>query len=245
MPSILTVGPLLDGLGEEGTIFRERIQAKPQSGDSFKWLNNQANSSVLYVCFGSVATIPVTQIRELAVGLERSGQHFFWVLRSPDPKGLELSDILPEGFLERTKSRGIVYMEWAPQLQILAHPAIGGFLTHCGWNSALESMSMGVPMVAMPIQAEQMMNATLIDKILGIGLRINEKGGWIETVGREPIEKAIRTLMDDTTGDKIRRKAMQVSDTLERTLRPGGSSHRNLTLFVQQLKSLKAELLEK
>lgn len=136
-------------------------------------------------------------------------------------------------------------MEWAPQLQILAHPAIRGFLTHCGWNSALESMCMGVPMIAMPIQAEQMMNATLIDKNLGIGLRINEKGGWVETVRREPIEKAIRTLMDDTTGDKVRRKAMQVSDTLERTMQPGGSSHRNLALFVQQLKSLKVELLVK
>jgi UDP:flavonoid glycosyltransferase YjiC (YdhE family) len=243
--SILTIGPLLDGLGEGDTTFRERFQGKPQSGDSLKWLNNQANSSVLYVCFGSVARLSVTQIRELAVGLERSGQHFFWVLRSPDPKGLVSSEILPEGFLERTKSRGIVYMEWAPQLQILAHPAIGGFLTHCGWNSALESMCMGVPMVAMPMQAEQMMNATLIAKNLGIGLRINEKGGWVETVGREPIEKAVRTLMDDTTGEKVRRKAKQVSDTLGRTMQPGGSSHRNLALFVQQLKSLKANLLVK
>lgn len=264
VPVILTIGPLFEGFlegGDETLTYRERLQAKKhhQSNTWFKWLDEQPDASVLYICFGSIVNLTDTQIKELALGIEKSGQRFLWVLRevASSPKhdhrdtnikkmNRDLSDILPEGFLERTKSRGIVYVEWVPQLQILAHRAVGGFLSHCGWNSTFESMCLGVPVVAMPIQADQMMNAIFIEETLGVAVRVNvEKGGWAETVGWELIEKAIKTLMNldaNTTGDMIRRKAMQISDTIERAIRSGGSSKESMVLFVELLRIRKASM---
>lgn len=264
VPILLTIGPLFEGFmerGDETLTYRERVQAKKhhQSDICFEWLDQQPDASVLYICFGSVVKLTDMQIKELALGLEKSGQRFFWVLRGValSPKhdhqdtnikkmNQDLTNILPEGFLERTKSRGIIYVEWVPQLQILAHRAVGGFLSHCGWNSTFESMCLAVPMVAMPIQAEQMMNAIFIEKILGVALRVNaEKGGWAEIVGWEPIEKAIRTLMNmdaNTIGDMIRMKAVQISDTIERAIRIGGSSKESMVLFMELLRNRKASM---
>ena len=264
VPILLTIGPLFEGFfeGSDQTLtFRERLQANKhhQSDPWFEWLDQQPNASVLYICFGSIVELTGTQIKELALGLEKSGQRFFWVLRGAASSSKhhsqesnikkmdrDLSDILPEGFLERTKSRGIVYVEWVPQLQILAHPSIGGFLSHCGWNSTFESMCLGVPMVAMPIQSDQMMNAIFIEKTVGVGVRVNaEKGGWAETVGWELIEKAIKTLMNldaNTIGDMIRRKAVQVRETIERAIRSGGSSKESMVLFVKLLRIHKTSM---
>lgn len=264
VPILLTIGPLFEGFfeGSDQTLtFRERLQAnkRHQSDPWFEWLDQQPNASVLYICFGSIVELTGTQIKELALGLEKSGQRFFWVLRGAASSSKhhsqesnikkmdrDLSDILPEGFLERTKSRGIVYVEWVPQLQVLAHPSIGGFLSHCGWNSTFESMCLGVPMVAMPIQSDQMMNAIFIEKTVGVGVRVNaEKGGWAETVGWELIEKAIKTLMNldaNTIGDMIRRKAVQVRETIERAIRSGGSSKDSMVLFVKLLRIHKTSM---
>jgi len=122
-----------------------------------EWLDTQPDSSVVYVSFGSVAVLSVVQIQELVLGLEESGERFLLVLRPPhNPDNLPL---LSEGFEERMKGRGFVHIGWAPQLYVLSHRALGGFLTHCGWNSTLESICRGVPMLTWPIQAEQAMNA--------------------------------------------------------------------------------------
>ncbi len=157
--SILPVGPLLPKAFFSGS----EVAAK-MTDPCLKWLDTQPESSVLYVSFGSVAVLSVAQIQELARGLEESGERFLLVLRPPhNPDNLPL---FPEGFEERTKGRGFVHMGWAPQLQVLSHRALGGFLTHCGWNSTLESICRGVPMLAWPIQAEQAMNArwvTMLD----------------------------------------------------------------------------------
>lgn len=241
----MTMGPVLGGLweGDSTSTFRERLRTDPKREACFDWLDQQPESSVIYICFGSIAMPSDAQVRELAVGLESSGQPFFWVLRTPEA-GRVLSEVLPESFLERTKSRGFVYTEWAPQLHILAHRAVGGFLSHCGWNSAVEGMIMGVPMIAMPVMGDQMVNATLIAKVLGIGIRVNEIGAWFETVGSETIEKAVRTLMTDAAGEAMRGKVAQVSVTIQKSVRPGGSSYENLALFRRHLKSLKSSGLQ-
>jgi UDP:flavonoid glycosyltransferase YjiC (YdhE family) len=237
VPRITTMGPVLGGLweGDSTTTFRERVRAEEKVDACFDWLDAQPESSVVYVCFGSIAMPSEAQVRELAEGLEGSGQRFFWVLRTSEA----LAEVLPGGFLERTKGRGLVYTEWAPQLHILAHRAVGGFLSHCGWNSVTEGMVMGVPMIAMPVMGDQMVNATLIVKVLGIGVRLNEIGAWFETVGSEAIETAVRVLMTGAAGEEMRRKVAQVSETIQRSVRPGGSSHENLTQFLRHLKSLK------
>lgn len=154
--SFLPVGPLLPK-----AYFEPSSDVVPVDSDirdpCLKWLDTQPDSSVLYVSFGSVAVLSIEQIQEIAQGLEASGQRFLLVLRPPsNPENVPL---LPEGFEERTRGRGFVQVGWAPQLWVLSHRAVGGFLTHCGWNSTLESICRGVPMLAWPIQAEQAMNA--------------------------------------------------------------------------------------
>ncbi|CAL5064823.1 unnamed protein product [Urochloa decumbens] len=176
------------------------------------WLDEQPDGSVLYVCFGSGGTLSAVQTAELAAGLEASGQRFLWVARVPndmdkcasyfggdgdhdDPLGY-----LPEGFVERTKAVGLVVSEWAPQVEILGHRAVGGFVSHCGWNSALEAMAAGVPVLAWPLFAEQRMNAVkLASEAVGLALRVTprEEDG---VVPREEVAKAARELMAGKKG---------------------------------------------
>ena len=149
----------------------EAQQTDPEERvECLKWLDSQPKVSVLFISFGSVSSLRAAQITALAKGLEESGQKFLYVCRPPskvdgrDPIDGELkpSKYLPEGFEKRIKGQGFLVPGWAPQLEVLSHPAIGGFLTHCGWNSMLESLCKGVPLLAWPLQAEQRMNGRYI-----------------------------------------------------------------------------------
>ena len=130
---------------------------------------------MIYICFGSTTSVTYEQITELALGLERSGQTFIWVLRNADTTdvftGADASNaMLPEGYEDRVKDNGLVVRDWAPQLQILAHPSTGAFVSHCGWNSCIESISMGVPIAAWPMHSNQPRNAVLVTDVLKIGV---------------------------------------------------------------------------
>ncbi|KAE8701238.1 UDP-glycosyltransferase 72E1 [Hibiscus syriacus] len=151
----------------------------------FDWLEKQPSESVLYISFGSGGLLSNEQMRELALGLELSQQKFIWVVRPPaesndgsffttgnssnDDEGVE--SYLPEGFLDRTKGVGFIISDWGPQVEILRHESVGGFLSHCGWNSILESIINGVPLIAWPLYAEQRMNATLLAEEVRIAVR--------------------------------------------------------------------------
>ena len=153
--SILPVGPMLPK-----AYFSTGPETSAEAGlrdACLEWLDTQPEASVLYVSFGSVAVLSVPQIQELAMGLEMSGQRFLLVLRPS--KNAENLPVFPEGFEELIKGRGFVHIGWVPQLFVLSHRAVGGFLTHCGWNSTLETICRGLPMLTWPIQAEQAMNA--------------------------------------------------------------------------------------
>ena len=145
-PPVFPVGPLISNTGkssEEG-----------DGSDCLSWLNKQPSKSVVFLTFGSFGLFPANQLVEMAMALENSGHRFLWVVRDP-PAGPaqkeDLNQILPEGFLERTKDRGLVVRSWAPQVAILSHDSVGGFVTHCGWNSVLEAVCGGVPMLAWPL----------------------------------------------------------------------------------------------
>ncbi|XP_028775846.1 hydroquinone glucosyltransferase-like [Neltuma alba] len=216
-PKIYPVGPILQsGLCSEQDI---------NGSDCLKWLNNQNARSVLYVSFGSGGTVSQDQLNELAFGLELSSKKFLWVVRAPSKiasatyLGFENRnplDFLPEGFLERIKGKGLVIPSWAPQIQILSHKAIGGFLSHYGWNSILESIQKGVPLIAFPLFGEQRMNAVLVTNGLKVALRpqVNENG----MVKREEIAKLIESLMEGEEGKEIRARMKDLNDATANAL---------------------------
>ncbi|CAK9223432.1 unnamed protein product [Sphagnum troendelagicum] len=227
---ILTVGPLLLSHNNKSLF---KVDAK--ENDCLQFLIQQPRSSVLYICFGTIFTLPTKQLNELAVGLEASGVRFLWVIRTPKGEdgnlAPDIATFLPEGFMERTKDRGLVYTSWAPQIQILAHPAVGGFLTHCGWNSIMESISMGVSMIAWPLWADQMLNARFCVDVLNIAIAVDKK----EIVGAEEVERVVLLLMEDGTNDIVRKNVKELSKVVGRAIEPGGSSRKNLDLLVEEL----------
>ncbi|XVF71102.1 hypothetical protein PTKIN_Ptkin12aG0008200 [Pterospermum kingtungense] len=177
-----------------------------------EWLDKQPPSSVVFLCFGSNGSFGVDQVKEIARALEQGGHRFLWSLRrAPDAtNGTTASpidydnveEVLPEGFLDRTAEIGKI-IGWAPQVTILGHPSIGGFVSHCGWNSTLESIWFGVPIATWPLFAEQQMNAfELVTELeLAVEIKMDYKrerlgNEEIEIVKAEKIERGIRCLME-------------------------------------------------
>ncbi|XP_057451051.1 hydroquinone glucosyltransferase-like [Lotus japonicus] len=198
-----------------------------------KWLDNQAPSSVLYVSFGSGGTLSHDQLNELAFGLEMSGHKFLWAVRVPNKdscsayfdaeKKEEPLDYLPSGFLDRTKGQGLVVPSWAPQIEVLGHASTGGFLSHCGWSSVLESVVNGVPMIAWPLFAEQRMNAKIITDALKIAVR-PKADDETALVKREEIAKAIKRIMEGDESLEIHKRVKELSDGAAAALSEHGSS---------------------
>ena len=239
-PPVYAVGPFIRSVSDEAG-----------KHGCLRWLDEQPDGSVLYVSFGSGGTLPTEQTAELAAGLEASEQKFLWVVRFPSDKdrsagyfgtsaehGNDPLSYLPEGFVERTSGRGLVVPLWAPQVEVLNHPAVGGFLSHCGWNSTLESAAAGVPMVAWPLFAEQRVNAaTLSSDRVGLALwarpSVDTEGA---VVPREEVAELARELMAGDKGALARKKAGQLREGAEIALAPGGPQSQALAAVVGKLK---------
>ncbi|KAJ1439614.1 UDP-glycosyltransferase family, conserved site [Sesbania bispinosa] len=210
------------------------------------WLDRQQPCSVLYVSFGSGGTLSQEQVNELALGLELSNYKFLWVVRAPSSSAnaaylstqndVDPLQFLPSGFLERTKEQGLVIPSWAPQIQILSHSSTGGFLTHCGWNSTLESVVQGVPLITWPLFAEQRMNAVVLSDGLKVGLRprVNENG----IVERVEIAKVIKCLMEGEEGGKLRQRMKELKEAATNALKEDGSSTKTLSQLILKWKTL-------
>ncbi|KAL2348477.1 hypothetical protein Fmac_002477 [Flemingia macrophylla] len=214
-----------------------------------RWLDRQPRESVIYVSFGSGGTMSEGQMREVALGLELSQQRFVWVVRPPndgasgwffevasgDGDDVALSG-LPEGFAKRTESVGFVVPMWAPQAEILGHPATGGFVTHCGWNSVLESVMNEVPMVAWPLYAEQKMNAFMLSEKLRVAVRVAEEDGGV--VRREQVAEVVRRVMVGEDGLGMRNKVKELKVSAEKALSVSGSSHASLSQITHNFQPL-------
>nr|XP_016474099.1 PREDICTED: beta-D-glucosyl crocetin beta-1,6-glucosyltransferase-like [Nicotiana tabacum] len=148
---------------------------------------------------------------EIAHGLEQSRVNFIWVLRFPKGEKLKLEQALPQGFFKKVGERGMVVEDWAPQAKILGNPNIGGFVSHCGWNSVMESMKLGVPIIAMPMHLDQPLNTRLVEEV-GVGLEVvRDKDGKLD---REKISQVINFVVLDQRGESIRAKARKMSETI-------------------------------
>ncbi|KAJ4897584.1 UDP-glycosyltransferase 71B7 [Raphanus sativus] len=226
-PPSYPVGPLLDLTSKEDK----------KGSDILEWLDQQPPRSVVFLCFGSMGGFSEKQAREIAVALERSGHRFLWSLQRASPPGEfeNLEEVLPEGFFDRTKQIGKV-IGWAPQVAVLAKPAVGGFVTHCGWNSTLESLWFGVPTAAWPLYAEQKFNAfEMVDEL---GLAVEIRKYWrndrsVELVTAEEIERAIKCLMKQDS--YVRKRVKEVSEKCHAALMDGGSSQTALNNFIQKV----------
>ncbi|KAJ7976879.1 Glycosyltransferase [Quillaja saponaria] len=207
-----------------------------------EWLNLQQENSVVYACLGSQSNLLPSKLIELALGLEASNRPFIWVIRGGKSTLEELQKwITRNGFEEKIKGRGLLIRGWAPQVLILSHPSIGGFLTHCGWNSILEGISAGVPLITWPVFADQFFNAKHVTQVLKIGVRIwEDEPGWGQeekiVVKKEDIKSAIEKVIDEGEESEARRKRVrQLGDMANHAVEEGGSSHVNLSLFIQDI----------
>ncbi|KZV19303.1 anthocyanidin 3-O-glucosyltransferase 5-like [Dorcoceras hygrometricum] len=228
-PPVYPIGPLTRPV--------QLTQTAGLKSDVMDWLDKQPNQSVLFVSFGSGGLLSIQQTTELALGLELSQQRFLWVIRSPTQGGVDEAfftgkggaedDYLPKGFLDRTKDIGRLVLKWAQQVEVLAHPSVGGFLSHCGWNSSLESITSGVPMIAWPLYAEQRLNAAMLVEELGVAVR-PEVLPTKKVVGREEVAKMVRTLIEHKDAQAMRDRAKQLTIIATNGLKEGGSSSKSI-----------------
>ena len=209
--------------------------------DCLRWLDAKRAGSVVYVSFGTFTSFSPAELRELARGLDLSGKDFVWIISSGT--GTDGSEWMPEGFAELMArgDRGIIIRDWAPQTLILNHPAMRGFMTHCGWNSALEAVSAGVPMVTWPQYADQFYNEKLIVDMLKVGVSIGAKDFASplerhEVIGGEVIAGCIGRLMGSSEeGDALRKKAKDLSVKARSAMAKGGSSYDDVGRLMGEL----------
>ncbi|KAF5766909.1 putative UDP-glucuronosyl/UDP-glucosyltransferase [Helianthus annuus] len=202
-----------------------------QDQESLSWLDKHPPNSVLYVSFGSLVRVEESQFLEIAWGLANSKQPFLWVVRPGSVEGSEWLECLPDGFLERiVEGRGYI-VKWAPQQDVLAHPATGGFWTHSGWNSTLESICEGVPMICSPSFGDQLLNARYVSDVWKIGVKL-ENG-----FERGEIQSAIKKVMADEEGLEFRNKIVNIKGKVNFCLKKGGSSYSSLEDLVNYILS--------
>ncbi|XP_065879970.1 UDP-glycosyltransferase 76E2-like [Euphorbia lathyris] len=190
------------------------------------WLDKQSINSVIYISIGSIVTSSEKDIAEMAWGLANSRQPFLWVIRPGSVRGSEWIEALPEGFVESVGERGCI-VKWAPQREVLGHEAVGGFWSHCGWNSTLESICEGVPLLCRPGFGDQKVTARFVSQVWRVGLQLDNE------MERGEIEKAVKSLMVDEQGKEMRQRAMEFKLKAELEIREGGSSYNALNDLVE------------
>ncbi|KAK7301189.1 hypothetical protein RJT34_12050 [Clitoria ternatea] len=228
LPSVYSIGPLNLLLKDVNDKELSKIGSNlwREETECLEWLDTKEPNSVVYVNFGSITVMTNEQLVEFAWGLANTSKTFLWVIR-PDLVGGE-NAVLPPEFVEETENRGLL-CNWCPQEQVLTHPAIGGFLTHSGWNSTLESVCGGVPMICWPFFAEQQTNCRFSCKDWGIGLEI-------EDVKRDKIEGLVNELMDGEKGKEMKGKALQWKKlATDAASSPHGTSFLNLENLVREV----------
>ncbi|XP_043693678.1 UDP-glycosyltransferase 88F4-like [Telopea speciosissima] len=234
-PPVYSIGPLI------ANSINQSVEGEESVNQSLSWLDAQPSQSVVFLCFGSRGVFSKAQVKEIALGLEKSGKRFLWALRKPisednnkhfsmESGEPDLDVLLPEGFLDRTKDRGLVVKEWAPQMEVLNRKSVGGFVTHCGWNSVLEAVCAGVPIVAWPLYAEQHMNrAVLVGQLkLAMPMEASEDG----MVCAAEVEKRVRALMESEEGKVFRERIHKMKEEAMAAWSESGSSTISFTKLV-------------
>lgn len=223
------VGPLPNAATMKN---RSLVKLTDRGTECLQWLDKQSARSVVYFCIGTVAHFTPSQIQEIALALEASEQKFLWVASRTNEGALPLK------FLERTKEQGLTISGWVPQLQILQHPAIGGFVTHCGWNSTIESITSGVPMATWPqIPNDQRLNNRYLVDVLKVAVEvISDSDPAPNSIPTKHlgVEKAVR-LLCSKEGDVLRSRVQELQKTVAASVAVGGSSHTALNDLIESI----------
>ncbi|AES74875.1 putative 7-deoxyloganetin glucosyltransferase [Medicago truncatula] len=227
-PSIYAIGPLSSFLNQSPQNHLASLSTNLWKEDTkcLDWLESKEPRSVVYVNFGSTTVMTTEKLLEFAWGLANSKQHFLWIIRPDLVIGGSL--VLSSEFKNEISDRGLI-AGWCPQEQVLNHPSIGGFLTHCGWNSTTESICAGVPMLCWPFIADQPTNCRIICNEWEIGMEVDTN------VKREEVEKLVNELMVGENGKKMRQKAIELKKKAEEDTRPGGCSYINLEKVIKEV----------
>lgn len=199
---------------------------KLQNDKILHWLNSKQISSVIYISFGSLVILPHQQVNELTNFLNSTHFSFLWVLRDSE------IDKLPQNFAQNTSLKGLI-VNWCSQLQVLSHNAVACFVTHCGWNSTIEALSLGVSMVAVPQWVDQTTNAKFVADVWKVGARVKMNGEGIAT--KEELETSIGHVVQ---GDEIKHNSMKFNKLAREAVDEGGSSDKNIQEFVKAISSL-------
>ncbi|CAM0912485.1 unnamed protein product [Alopecurus aequalis] len=238
---VWTVGPVSLYHRHAGTLAARGDTASIDADDCVRWLDGKEACSVVYVSFGSIVHADTKQIMELGLGLEASGYPFVWVVKAAERHDKAALAFL-RGLEERVAGRGLLVWGWAPQALILSHRAAGAFVTHCGWNSTLEAVAAGLPVVTWPHFTDQFLNEKMAVEVLGIGVSVGVKEPVLYqkdekeiVVRRETVKAAVRSAMDGgEDGEERRRRARELAVKARAAMREGGSSHANIRDLVKR-----------
>ncbi|XP_010457662.1 PREDICTED: UDP-glycosyltransferase 74E2-like [Camelina sativa] len=224
---VLNIGPMVPSmyldkrLSEDKSYGFSLFNAKVT--ECIEWLNSKQPNSVVYVSFGSLVILKEDQMMELAEGLKQTGRFFLWVVRETE------TDKIPRNFVDEIGEKGLI-VSWSPQLEVLAHESIGCFLTHCGWNSMSEGLSLGVPMIGMPHWTDQPTNAKFMEDVWKVGVRVKAEGDGL--VRREEIVRRVGEVMEGEKGKEIRKNAEKWKVLAQDAVSEGGSSDKSIDKFV-------------
>jgi len=229
---VLTIGPTVPSFHLDKTIPNDRdnvLNLFELDSSPISWLKQKPAQSVIYVSFGSMVCFSSHQMEEIAFALIQTGFNFLWVI--PDFHTKNLSEEM--GKKIEACGRGLI-VNWTPQLEVLSNDAVGCFFTHCGWNSTLEALCLGVPMVALPQWTDQPTNAKFVEDVWKVGIRMKEDENGI--VRRDEIQSCIRVVMEKELGREMRINAKKWKDLAVEAVTQGGTSDHNINEFIKNLK---------
>ncbi|KAF5182496.1 7-deoxyloganetic acid glucosyltransferase [Thalictrum thalictroides] len=237
-PKIYTIGPLHAHLSSR----RTNSFAPSDSSNSLweidqscmTWLDSQQLKSVVYVSFGSMTLMTHKEMMEIWHGLVDSRKRFLWVIRPNSVKDTDEKNQIPAELTEGTKDRGYM-VGWCPQEQVLVHPAVGGFVTHSGWNSTLESIIAGLPMVCWPQMGDQQINSRYVSEVWKIGLDMKD------ICDRSVVEKMVNDLMENKR-DELGRSIDEISHMAKKSVSEGGTSWCSMNELIEDIKSMKLKI---
>lgn len=246
---VWSIGPVSLSNNTELDKAQRGNKASMDENQCLKWLDSLPESSVVYVCLGSLSRVTTLQLIELGLGLEASSFPFVWVISRNNTEEWE-KWLLEDGFEGRVKGRGLLIHGWAPQVLILSHPTVGGFLTHCGWNSTLEGICAGIPMITWPMFAEQFYNEKLIVQVwkigekvgVHVGIPLGKQEGSVVLVKSGEFKEAIHKVMNkdmNKEGEERRVRARKLAMMAKKATEERGSSYLNIRLLIEDVRSYK------